>query len=204
MATPVLSSHDRILQAAKHLFATRGYENTSTIMIARLAGTSESQLVKHFGSKDGLLEAIFERGWSAMSDVFSYADQGRTPAERLRRLFEGTLQAMERDPEMKDIMLLEARRVRKEDRMVLMTRSFLEFMRRLDTILTEMRDCGQLRLELRPEALRSAIIGMAEGMLRDQLLARRLGHQPACTTDELRRIFLVFVAALQAPATAAK
>jgi AcrR family transcriptional regulator len=197
MATPVLSSHDRILQAAKHLFATRGYENTITIMIARLAGTSESQLVKHFGSKDGLLEAIFDRGWAAMGDVFAHVEQGRTPAEKLRRLLDGTLEAMERDPEMKDIMLLEARRVRKEDRRVLMTRSFLEFMRRLDAILIEMRDCGQLCPEVRPEALRSALIGMAEGMLRDQLLARRLGHQPTYTTEELRRIFDLFIPALQ-------
>src|SRR5688572_7518797 len=50
------SSHDRILAAAKHLFATRGYESSSTVAIARAAGTSESQLMKHFGSKEGLLE----------------------------------------------------------------------------------------------------------------------------------------------------
>jgi len=54
------SSHDRILMAAKQLFASRGYENTSTVAIARLAGTSESQLMKHFGSKEGLLEEIFD------------------------------------------------------------------------------------------------------------------------------------------------
>ena len=35
------SSHDRILQAAKRLFAQQGYENTSTVAIARDAGTSE-------------------------------------------------------------------------------------------------------------------------------------------------------------------
>jgi AcrR family transcriptional regulator len=195
-APPALSSHDRILQAAKHLFATRGYENTSTIMIARQAGTSESQLVKHFGSKDGLLEAIFEHGWAAMGYVFTLVDEAPTPVEKLRRLLHGTLEALERDPAMKEIMLLEARRIRKEGRMVLMTHSFLEFMQRLDGILMEMRDCGQLRPELRPEALRSALIGMGEGMLRDQLLDRRLG-QPTYTTAELRRIFDVIVPALQ-------
>ncbi|MGZ4834111.1 MAG: TetR/AcrR family transcriptional regulator, partial [Terriglobales bacterium] len=49
------SSRERILHAAKQLFSSRGYENTSTVAIARLAGTSESQLMKHFGSKEGLL-----------------------------------------------------------------------------------------------------------------------------------------------------
>ena len=45
-----------------------GYENTSTVAIAREAGTSESQLMKHFGSKQGLLVAIFDRGWASMSE----------------------------------------------------------------------------------------------------------------------------------------
>ena len=56
--TATISSHDRILLAGKHLFAQNGFENTSTVAIAREAGTSESQLMKHFGSKQGLLIAI--------------------------------------------------------------------------------------------------------------------------------------------------
>ena len=58
---PPLSSHDRILMAARRLFALNGYENTSTVAIAREAGTSESQLMKHFGSKRGLLAVILDR-----------------------------------------------------------------------------------------------------------------------------------------------
>src|SRR4051812_43568068 len=64
---PAASSHDRILAAAKRLFAKDGYEATSTMAIARLAGTSESQMMKHFGSKEGLLEAILDDGWKSMN-----------------------------------------------------------------------------------------------------------------------------------------
>ncbi len=52
------SSHDRLREAAKDLFADRGYESTPTAEICRLAGTSQSQLIKHFSSKLGLLEAV--------------------------------------------------------------------------------------------------------------------------------------------------
>jgi len=41
---------ERILKTAKALFAEGGFENTSTISIARMAQTSESQIIKHFGS----------------------------------------------------------------------------------------------------------------------------------------------------------
>ena len=61
---------ERILKAAKALFAGSGFENTSTISIARMAQTSESQLIKHFGSKEGLLEAIFEDGWNHIAQAF--------------------------------------------------------------------------------------------------------------------------------------
>src|SRR5687767_10367410 len=61
-----LSAHDRLLRSARERFATEGYENATTAAIARQAGTSESQLVKHFGSKEGLLEAIFDEAWTGL------------------------------------------------------------------------------------------------------------------------------------------
>src|SRR5208283_5625291 len=73
------SSRERILLAAKHLFARNGYENTSTVAIAREAATSESQLMKHFGSKQGLLAAIFDRGWATIAERMQIV-QGHGPA----------------------------------------------------------------------------------------------------------------------------
>ena len=64
------SAAERILHTAKALFAEHGFENTSTMSIARQAQTSESQIVKHFGTKEGLLEAIFEDGWKHITQAF--------------------------------------------------------------------------------------------------------------------------------------
>src|ERR1700741_1756751 len=93
--TPSGSSHDRILAAAKQLFASRGYENTSTVAIARLAGTSESQLMKHFGSKEGLLEAIFDQGWEKMSYALRSIHELSAPGEKLLSLLDLVLSAFE-------------------------------------------------------------------------------------------------------------
>src|SRR5437660_12765669 len=68
------SSRDRLREAATPLFAERGYESTSTAAICRLAGTSQSQLIKHFTNKQGLLDAIF-----------GYAFEHLNPAIRLAR-----------------------------------------------------------------------------------------------------------------------
>ncbi|GAX01383.1 TetR/AcrR family transcriptional regulator [Secundilactobacillus silagei] len=50
----------KVLQASLTLFAQKGYENTSTLDIAHLAGVSEGTVFKHFKTKDGLLQAILK------------------------------------------------------------------------------------------------------------------------------------------------
>src|SRR5215469_16347854 len=84
-----LSSRDRIRESAKTLFARHGYESTPTAAICRQAGTSESQLLKHFESKLGLLQAIFEDAWSQINPAVRLATANvNNPRERLRVLIE--------------------------------------------------------------------------------------------------------------------
>jgi AcrR family transcriptional regulator len=190
------SSHDRILSSAKQLFASRGYENTSTVAIARLAGTSESQLMKHFGSKEGLLEAIFDDGWANLAAHVGEMDQLTSPRQKLRMLLQLMLAGMDRDPELKQLLLLEGRRIRKEGQMVMITAGFLQFIRVLDGILAQMRAAHELRTDLNIDALRSALMGMFEGLMRDQLLAAKTGFPSRFATADLHQIFDVLVAAL--------
>ena len=190
------SSHDRILMAAKQLFAERGYENTSTVAIARQAGTSESQLMKHFGSKEGLLEAIFDAGWQALSEHMEALQKIPSAGARLNALLDATLAGMERDPQLKQLLLLEGRRIRREGRMVMMTAGFLAYINVIDGILSEMRSAGQLRSDLNPQAVRSGLIGMFEGILRDQLLAERANFPSNANVKDLRQLFDVIIPAL--------
>jgi AcrR family transcriptional regulator len=165
------------LRVSKTLFAARGYEHASTSSIAREAGTSESQLMKHFGSKAGLLEAIFAENWSRITAEARVVTRDiPSPREKLTVLSALVVGAMERDPELKLLMLLEGRRIRREGQMISLTEGFMSFVHLLDSILEEMRDGGQLRPGLRPQAIRSALMGMVEGMLRDRFLAERLGY----------------------------
>lgn len=83
---PKTSTRDRILLAGKEFFATHGYENTSTAAIARSAQTSESQIIKHFGSKEGLLQAIFEDGWTRIAEAFGAIEYLPSPAAKLQAL----------------------------------------------------------------------------------------------------------------------
>src|SRR5260370_437103 len=79
------SSRARIREGAKALFAERGYEATTTAAICRLAGTSQSQLIKHFTNKQGVLEAIFEYAWEQINPAVRLATEKiPSPREKLR------------------------------------------------------------------------------------------------------------------------
>jgi AcrR family transcriptional regulator len=54
-------SRDRILDSALELFSQRGYAGTGVSGIVRGAGIEKSALYWHFGSKEGLLAALFDR-----------------------------------------------------------------------------------------------------------------------------------------------
>ncbi|HET9213091.1 MAG TPA: helix-turn-helix domain-containing protein [Thermoanaerobaculia bacterium] len=184
------SSHDRILQAGRDLFSEDGYENTTTSAIARRAGTSESQLIKHFGSKEGLLEGIFDRAWQRMAQGVRHVQEAPLPAlEKLRALTELMISALENDKQLRTLMLLEGRRIRKHGHMVMMTRGFQQVLTVIDGLLRELQEAGKLRADLHPQAVRSALIGAFEGLLRDQLLAERSGFPASYDGAELRAAF---------------
>ena len=193
---PPISSHDRILMAAKRLFALNGYENTSTVAIAREAGTSESQLMKHFGSKRGLLAVILDRGWADIAGRVQILPNGAPPMDRLFAALETIIIELENDSDLKNLLLLETRRVRKDNRDVFVSKGFQQFAETVFSILREMRDQGQLSPDLNMAAVRAAFIGMTEGLLRDQILAQRSEFQPSYSMEDLKKVLGMLVSSL--------
>lgn len=63
-------SRSAILQAASALFAEQGFRHTAVSAIAKHAGISQGLMYNYFASKDELLQAIFEQGWSEVQASF--------------------------------------------------------------------------------------------------------------------------------------
>lgn len=185
----VLSSRQRIEHAAKHLFATRGYESTSTAAVARLARTSESQLLKHFGSKQGLLESILQDAWNSINPALRLATESVVSVqEKFRILVEMVLNFLGRDEELRTLLLFEGRRIRGQGETVVLVPGFLEFVAIVDGILGQLAEHGELAPDVSPQALRSAIMGLIEGMLRDRMLADSIHYPASFSAAEMRAI----------------
>lgn len=197
----VVPVRDRLLEAGKLLFSIHGFENTSTAAIARQANTSESQLIKHFGSKEGLLESIFDEGWKTLEFIPQTIKVLQSPVDRLRMIFELVLQALERDQALKELMLFEGRRIRRagSGSDILITGGYLRFITLVEQVIADIMKTSDLGQKLSASAIASALIGMFESMLRDQVMSRRMNLHPSSTPEELRIIFDLFLTRLLGP-----
>ncbi|HMB54533.1 MAG TPA: TetR/AcrR family transcriptional regulator [Thermoanaerobaculia bacterium] len=71
---PGAHTREALLDAAQELFAERGIASSSLRAITAAAGANLAAVSYHFGSKEGLVRALFQRGLRPLND------------ERLRRL----------------------------------------------------------------------------------------------------------------------
>ena len=182
-------SRERLLLSGRKLFAENGYENTSTASIARLAGTSESQLIKHFGGKAGLLEQIFASGWMTLGAWFrERLPETMSAPDRLKAIPRLMFEALEHDPELRELLLLEGRRIRKEGKNTTFTDGFKGFSQLIGGTLDEMSTAGQIRPEMNVHAIAAALIGLTEGALRDQLLTERAGRSEEFTVANVEAL----------------
>lgn len=76
---------EKILQAALILFAKEGFHATSTSKVAKQAGVSEGLIFRHFGNKEGLLQAILEFGAEKLKDLYVDIVMESDPKEVIRR-----------------------------------------------------------------------------------------------------------------------
>lgn len=184
------NSRTRLLAAAKSLFARLGYENTATSAVAREAGTSESQLIRYFGSKAGLLEAIFDEHWkplnSRIHDVLTDAPDGRAAVVAVLSTILG---AFERDGDLATIFLFEGRRIRGESHDVKLSSGFLEFSNVVLRLIKRGQKDGSFSTAFDVTAIAAALMGAVEGMVRERVMARRSGTARSFSDKQVQRIF---------------
>jgi len=65
------STRERILDAAEHLFAERGLAGTAVRDIAAGVNLNAASLYNHFDGKEGLYEAVLERGLKPVLELLS-------------------------------------------------------------------------------------------------------------------------------------
>jgi len=77
-------TRERLLDAARRLFAEKGYEHTTSAEIAEAAGVTERTLFRHFPSKSDLLLANFRQHGAALRAAMRAQPEDARPIEVVR------------------------------------------------------------------------------------------------------------------------
>jgi TetR/AcrR family fatty acid metabolism transcriptional regulator len=197
-ADQTYTSRARLLAAGKELFAREGYEQAATASIAKAAGTSESQLVRYFGGKAGLLEAIFNESWMPLNEeVQKLIGNAPHAREAVLGVLSAVTKAFVADPELAVLFLFEGRRIRGGSEVVV-SKGFAAFLELIRGLIHRGQQDGSFRAEFSDAAVTAALLGAAEGMLRERLMAERSGRSRPFAEREIRRVFAALLEGLAA------
>jgi len=101
-------THERILAAARDLFALKGSRGTTTREVADRAGVNEATVFRHFGTKQALLHAMLERHCESQDRMRESIAALRGPIrEQLCALGHGAIESIKRKEDLIRVGLAE-------------------------------------------------------------------------------------------------
>ncbi|HEX8086589.1 MAG TPA: TetR/AcrR family transcriptional regulator [Solirubrobacteraceae bacterium] len=100
------ASREAILDAAERLMAAHGFTGASISRIERASGLPASSIYWHFGSKDGVLLAVMQRGADRFFASLPHAaDFSGTPVERIRAGLATAALLLEEHPQFLQLLI---------------------------------------------------------------------------------------------------
>jgi AcrR family transcriptional regulator len=99
---------ERLVEAARHLFASAGYDATSVRDITARAHANLGAITYHFGSKEALYHAVIERFAVPLADrLATIAAESGPPLDRLAKATRAFMEHIWQHPEMPRLVLRE-------------------------------------------------------------------------------------------------
>lgn len=187
-------ARERLLDAADHLLATRGFRHMTVAAVAARAGVGKGSVYLHFASKDelalGCLDRMAER---VLARLLAIAEGPGTAQARVRAMLEA------RVLERFDYARRHAPSI--DQKLAVMRQAMLE--RRMRHFAAEAACLARVlaagRLHARPEEAAHALILATNALLPYSLSVRELGQRHALTA-RLEPLLDLLTSALDAPA----
>ena len=102
-------SREAVLDAAERLMAEQGYEAATVSALVDAAGVPPSSIYHYFGSKEGVLLAVMERGADRFfAELPDFDKRVGSQADHLRGLVEVVAATLERNPSFLRILIVMA------------------------------------------------------------------------------------------------
>ena len=102
-----VKSRELVLDAAERVMATDGFEAATVARVVEESGVPLSSVYHYFGSKDGVLLAVMQRGADRFfADIPELHERVGTPTEHLRTVVSNAIVALERHPNFLRLLIV--------------------------------------------------------------------------------------------------
>src|SRR5579871_2551849 len=102
-----MRSRELVLDAAERVMATEGFDATTVARVVEESGVPLSSVYHYYGSKDGVLLAVMERGARRFfADVPDIGQRSGSAVDHLRLMVRGAVDALERHPDFLRLLVV--------------------------------------------------------------------------------------------------
>jgi AcrR family transcriptional regulator len=154
------TTSQRLLDAAAHLFWSKGYASTTTREIAALLGVKKASLYHHVSSKEELLYEICVASLRNIRETVGTAvDAVQDPLEAVRGLIRAHVAAMLVDAAKHSTMLTELRALTGDRRteIVALRDAYEDFVR---SVIARAQNAGQIRQDIPVKQLALSLLDL--------------------------------------------
>jgi AcrR family transcriptional regulator len=139
-----IETKDKILKAAKELFAQKGYDGTSTREIVNAAGVNISLIAYHFGGKENLFFSMFDH---FMEDTYHNETNVTTSAllDEFKSIINYIIRLRFEDPQL--VKILHHEIILNSSRCDKIKNSLIPIWNRVKTLLLEGKSKGIFKFE---------------------------------------------------------
>ena len=146
--------------------------------------------MRYFGGKAGLLDEVFNTLWRPLTAriqlLIAEAPDAR---EALEAVLSQVIAAFGEDHELAFLFLFEGRRLRGEGPGVNLSKGFLDFSMLIQSLIRRGKRDGSIDNEFDEIAAGAALLGAAEGMIRERVIAERSGLPKPFSATQIRSVF---------------
>lgn len=177
--------YDRIIQAATHVFASKGFYNSKVADVAREADVADGTIYLYFKNKDDLLISIFEHSMDSFISTVGRTLVGLSdPVEKLRRFIHLHLELVHNNQDVAQVLQIELRQSSKFMKEYAATK-FKDYLDIISKILEEGQSRGLFNKSINPLIIKRTIFGAVDEMALDWVLMKKKKYTLEEVADQL-------------------
>lgn len=165
--------YQRIVYAAIKVFSQKGFFHAKVSDVAKAADVADGTIYLYFKNKDDLLVSIFEHSIDYfMAEVTTALKMVTDPGDKLRTFIQMHLLAVKKDPNLSQVLQIEARsssKFMKEYK----PEKFFEYLRLIENIIIEGQNKGVFNRKIHASVMNRSIFGAIDELALEWILTKK-------------------------------